>query len=205
MNPTLEYIIKKYNLDPTQPQPLQIAGIGRNGLAQIFAELKFNKGAEIGVDRGAFSEILCKVNPKLQLTSIDSWSTRSFEDPLNSSKKMQTQFDEHYQSAVRRLSNYNCNIVRKESLEAVKDIPDNSLDFVYIDANHNFAQIAQDLYEWQKKVKPGGIISGHDYSHFPPSKDNHVKDVVCAFIKAFEISPYFELGQDRYHSWFWVK
>jgi len=205
MNTALDYIVKKFNLDLAKALPIQIPGIGRNGLAELFFELGFTQGAEIGVDRGAFSEMLCKLNPKLHLTSIDSWSTHSFEDPHNSSSTMQVQFENHYQSAVRRLSRYNCDIVRKESLTAVKKIADNSLDFVYIDANHNFAKIANDLYEWQKKVRPGGIISGHDYLHFPPSKDNHVKDVVDAFVKAFEINPSFELGQDRYHSWFWVK
>lgn len=205
MNPTLDYITKKFNLDITGPQPIQIGSIGRVGLAELFAELGFKEGAEIGVDRGAFSEVLCKTNPKLHLTSIDFWSTSAFEDPHNTREVMQIQLDTHYKDAVNRLANYNCDIVRKASLNAVKEIPDNSLDFVYIDANHNFVQIAADLYEWQKKVRIGGIVSGHDYLHFPPSKDNHVKDVVDAFVKAFEISRYFELGIDRYHSWFWIK
>ena len=205
MNTALEYIVKKFNLDLTKTQPIQIGSIGRIGLAEAFAELGLNTGAEIGVDRGAFSEILCKANPKLQLFSIDPWSTAPFENPIYSAKSMQGQYERHRQDAEHRLSNYNCRIIRKESLEAVKGFADNSLDFVYIDANHNFINIASDIYRWEKKVKIGGFVSGHDYHHFPPARDNHVKHIVDAYVQAFEINPYFELGQDRYHSWFWVK
>jgi hypothetical protein len=202
---TLQHIVDKFHLDLSQSQSIQISNIGRTGLASLFSELKFKTGAEVGVDRGAFSEILCQSNPELKLYSIDSWSTFSFEDPLNSSPGMQDQFDRHYKSAKRKLSKYNCTIIKKESLDAVQDFSDNSLDFVYIDSNHSFINIAQDLYRWEKKVRVGGIVAGHDYRHFTPSKDNHVKHIVDAFTQAFEISPYFELGQDRYHSWFWVK
>lgn len=202
MNTPVNYIVKKFNLNLNQPQPVKIESIGRSGLAKLFAELGFKKGVEIGVDRGAFSEILCQANQKLQLFSIDAWSTSAFEDPLNTSEKMQKQFENHYQDAKRRLAHYNCKIIRKKSLDAVKDFEDNSLDFIYIDSNHNFVEVASDIYRWEKKVKVGGIISGHDYLHFPPTRDNHVKHVVDAYIRAFEISPYFELGQDRYPSGF---
>lgn len=205
MTKTLGYIVKKFSLDLSQPQPIRITDTGRVGLAKLFAELNFRKGAEVGVDRGAFSEILRQTNPQLQLFSIDAWSTSAFEDPRNSSPAMQKQYEDHYQDARRRLASYNCKIIRKKSLDAVKDFNDNSLDFVYIDSNHNFVEVAADIYRWEKKVKPGGIISGHDYFHFPPEKDNHVRHIVDAYVLAFEISPYFELGVDKYHSWFWVK
>lgn len=205
MKTTLDHIVNKFNLDLTNAQPIQVPNTGRSQLAELFAELEFTKGAEIGVDRGAFSEILCKANPNLHLLAIDAWSTSAFENPNNRTKKMALEVENHFQDATRRLSPYNCKIIREKSLVAAKKIANKFLDFVYIDADHNFAQIAQDLYVWSKKVKPGGIVAGHDYQHFAPAKDNHVKHVVDAFTKAFEISPYFELGIDRYHSWFFVK
>lgn len=205
MNPTLKFIVEKFNLDLSQPQPIQIPSIDRNDLAKIFSELDFKSGAEIGVDRGYFSEVICLANPNLHLFSIDSWSTSSFEDALNTSSFMQKQYDIHYKSTLNRLAKFNCQVVRKASLTAIEDFADNSLDFVYIDANHSFVNVADDIYRWEKKVKPGGIVAGHDYEHFPPSKDNHVKHVIDAYVKAFEISPYFELGQDKHHSWFWIK
>lgn len=205
MNSTLEYVLRKFEIDASQTQPILIERINRNDLSTLFAELGFTKGAEIGVDRGTFSEILCQNNPNLKLFSIDSWSTNSFENPQNKTNEMQKKFDTHYEDAKRRLSKYNCKIIKKESLSAVKDFTDGSLDFVYIDANHSFAEIAMDLFKWERKVRHGGIVSGHDYEHFYVGKDNHVKHIVDAYVQAFEITPYFELEQDKYHSWFWVK
>ena len=48
-------------------------------------------------------------------------------------------------------------------MDAVKDFKDESLDFVYIDANHGYESTKEDIREWSKKVKKGGIVSGHDY------------------------------------------
>ena len=205
MNKTLQFIVNKLKIDLSKPLPIKINEIGRNDLARIFADLGFTKGAEIGVDRGAFSEILCKSNPRLHLSSIDPWSIDAFEEPSNRTKAMKIQLENHYQDAKNRLAKYNCQVIRKKSMDAVQDFENNSLDFVYIDSNHNFVEVANDIYRWEKKVKPGGIVSGHDYEHFPLSQDNHVKHIVDAYAQAFEIPYYFELGIDRHHSWFWVK
>ena len=49
------------------------------------------------------------------------------------------------------------------SVDFAKTIPDNSLDFVYIDANHSYACVMDDMTAWTPKVRSGGIVSGHDY------------------------------------------
>jgi len=51
----------------------------------------------------------------------------------------------------------------KISTEASKDVPDNSLDLVYIDANHEYEFVMDDIKYWLPKIKKGGIICGHDY------------------------------------------
>lgn len=49
-------------------------------------------------------------------------------------------------------------------MEAVQKFDNNSLDFVYIDADHSYETTLEDITEWTKKVKPGGIVSGDDYT-----------------------------------------
>jgi FkbM family methyltransferase len=49
------------------------------------------------------------------------------------------------------------------SLEASPLIPHHSLDFVYIDARHDYDSVMEDLEAWFEKVRPGGVIAGHDY------------------------------------------
>jgi hypothetical protein len=57
---------------------------------------------------------------------------------------------------------------RMPSLEAVASYPDNSLDFVFIDADHSYQSVREDIIAWWPKVKNGGIISGHDYQMGTP-------------------------------------
>ena len=56
------------------------------------------------------------------------------------------------------------NIVRCLSTEAVLKYDDKSLDFVYIDANHAYEYVKQDIELWLPKIKCGGTLAGHDYN-----------------------------------------
>ena len=49
------------------------------------------------------------------------------------------------------------------SSEAVNKIYDNELDFVYIDGNHKYEYVKQDIILYRDKVKKGGLVSGHDF------------------------------------------
>ena len=53
--------------------------------------------------------------------------------------------------------------ILKPSVESSKDFEDNSLDFVYIDANHSYQSVKDDLNAWYPKLKVGGVICGHDF------------------------------------------
>jgi predicted O-methyltransferase YrrM len=55
------------------------------------------------------------------------------------------------------------NVVKMDSPTAVKNYKDNSLDFVFVDASHDYDSVIADLKAWYKKVKPGGIFAGDDY------------------------------------------
>jgi cephalosporin hydroxylase len=55
---------------------------------------------------------------------------------------------------------------RMTSLEGAATYEDHSLDFVFIDASHEYEDVIADLHAWYPKVKPGGVIAGHDYLVF---------------------------------------
>ncbi len=56
---------------------------------------------------------------------------------------------------------------RRLSVEAAADFADQSLDFVFIDARHTYVAASEDLAAWWPKVKPGGLLAGHEYVHSP--------------------------------------
>jgi predicted O-methyltransferase YrrM len=56
-----------------------------------------------------------------------------------------------------------------DSAQSAAQFPDNSLDFVFIDASHDYDSVKRDIKAWLPKVrKPNGIIAGHDYCEVWP-------------------------------------
>lgn len=50
-------------------------------------------------------------------------------------------------------------------MEASKNVPDESLDYIYVDARHDYCGAFEDMSAWWPKLKPGGILAGHDYQY----------------------------------------
>jgi len=121
-------------------------------------------GAEIGVSEGCFSDVLLEVCKPAILFLVDPWvhvaSAALRNDPANVGQKGQ---EARYTQVRQRLgSEPAVSIVRMYSLEAAKSFEDNFFDWVHIDADHTRA--GEDAEAWWSKVKPGGWLTGHDYT-----------------------------------------
>ena len=187
--------------------------IFHNNLGEIFKELGYKVGVELGVEQGVFSEILCKGNPDMLLYGVDAWDTyEGYREHVTQEK-----LDGFYDNVIHKMQLYNYSVIRGYSMDIVDSFDDGELDFVYIDANHTFPHFSQDLYYWEKKVRVGGMIAGHDYRKFRndvPAHAIHVVYVVNAFTQSYKIHPWFLLGsknkvpgmiRDNTRSWFWIK
>jgi hypothetical protein len=165
-------------------------------------------GVEVGVEQGKFAESLCKAG--LKLYAVDPFLI--YPDYRN--HLLQSVYDNFYEEAKERLKHYDCTIIKKTSMEALDDFEDESLDFVYIDGNHDFKYVAEDIVEWTKKVRKGGVVSGHDYIYIKRKSDPvRAKFVINAYMKAYEIQNWYVLGRrqkiegekrDKSRSWFFV-
>jgi predicted O-methyltransferase YrrM len=68
---------------------------------------------------------------------------------------------------------------RMLSHEAVERFEDNSLDFVFIDASHDYDNVMNDLKAWYPKVKQNGVFAGHDYIQSWPGVKKAVGEFFC--------------------------
>lgn len=183
---------------------VEIPDSSRDELPQFFVEMGYKIGAEIGVYKGEFTEKFCRAG--LKHYAIDPWKSY---DGSGRSQKLQERQDFLYGHTQRILAPYpDCTIIRKTSMDAINDFEDKSLDYVYVDGNHAFRYIAEDIYEWSHKVRNGGVISGHDYFNTIPSASNvlcHVSTIVDAYTKLYDIKDWYVFGRkDKYLSWMWI-
>ena len=159
----------------------------RKEFIQMLAERGAKSGVEVGTDHGQYAQQLCEGIPGLHLTCVDPWVAYTEGKEVHT----QEEVDQIYREAVDRLRPYNVDTDPRTSMQAVESIEDNSLDFVFIDGNHSYEFVKEDIREWYKKVKPGGIIAGHDYK-IDPENDYGVIEAVGEYVKENNISPLFE-------------
>jgi predicted O-methyltransferase YrrM len=120
------------------------------------------EGCEVGVWRGTNAAVLLEEFPQLFLYMVDHYEARkslSIDAP-------QEVFNDAWKSAL-DLTNFadgRRQLLLMESFVAATKVMEESLDFVFIDASHDYQSTSRDIELWAPKVKPGGILCGHDYN-----------------------------------------
>lgn len=156
-------------------------------------------GVEVGTHTGWFSDKLLRGSDLSTLFSVDTWHESEPGLPVGMGSIDCFQLAartlwEHYPRSV---------MIRKESTVAAELFPDKSLDFVYIDANHDYPHVVADILAWYPKMKPGGLFCGHDYNLISPE----VRQAVSEFVSREKLTLYLtELdfiheGQHEIRSW----
>lgn len=143
----------------------------------LYSEMvrKFPSGSrfvELGVwyGRSSFymaSEIV-KSKKSIRLFSID-WFLKS---PIEAVKNNLDRFD--FVDVIKMRSDYAADLFK-----------DGTIDFCFIDADHNYEGVKRDILAWLPKIKKGGIIAGHDYGN---ERYPGVKQAVDELLKAEKVS-----------------
>jgi hypothetical protein len=211
---TLEFLRKKYKLDYTKPSPHIFLCSRYDEALELFGELGLKRGAEIGVYRGGYSnDILTRLPGCEHLIGVDIWAR--YEDYLHqgvmpdltttAEATARAVFDSHGDRAT---------LIKGYSTEVAKTIPNESLDFVFIDANHSYEYVVADIAAWLPKLRKGGIIYGHDYQDFSNQRLRwdymHVVDAVNGWVRSYKVNPWFlmkRVNKKRRDTfcWMWVK
>jgi len=187
---------------PDTALPIHL-NVGRSYLSQMIKDRGFTRGAEIGVWEGGFAAKLLAPNPGLELICVDPWqSLDDYKEGKNDPKRMAAA----YATARATLAPYTCTFLKMTSSAAAPKVPDGSLDFCYIDGNHLFDHVLNDIQLWLPKVRSGGIIAGHDYTSKKTLKSFiQVDRAVNQYTRDHSIDPWFILAGDKSASWLWVK
>lgn len=126
--------------------------------------------AELGVNAGDFSSEILKLCEPKQLHLIDIWGSERYHDGL---------FDGVKDRFKEQIENGTVVIHRMLSVEAASLFTDGFFDFVYIDTAHDYLTTRDELKAYASKMKPDGILAGHDYN-----KGNWVKGFRYGVIEA---------------------
>jgi hypothetical protein len=162
-------------------------------------------GAEIGVADGAYSAAILEAAEPSELHLIDPWShLEEGTDPLQGSELLTSvdrarrlgarfgapalnhQGDLQHARVVERFrDDPRVRVHRQYSYKAAGDFEDGSFDFVYLDGNHHYEFVLRDLHDFAAKLKPGGLLFGHDFFEDPFARKERygVIDAVGTFVK----------------------
>lgn len=130
-------------------------------IPQILHQIGARKGVEIGVFKAQYTKSL-----------LESWSgTMYMVDPWRPLGEEYIDASNHknhqtaYAEAMDNIRGYEDRAFMLRGLgeELVKLFADDSLDFVYIDGNHAYDYVKQDMELWWPKLRKGGLFAGHDY------------------------------------------
>src|SRR5688572_30054021 len=141
MKRTIDIMCGTLRVTPASEGPTILRQCGRRELCQVFAEAGFRAGAEVGVWSGHFSQFICRMVPGVHLRCVDPWAPYA---EYHERKNDQARLEAAYQEAMARLAPYRCTVMRMSSTDAASLVPNGSLDFVYIDGNHERAFVEAD-------------------------------------------------------------
>jgi hypothetical protein len=143
----------------------------RDTLTKLVRKHGWTTGAELGVDKGILYERLLHDYPELYLIGVDTC-------PVPHRRKRCEDIAAQYSPRASLL------IMRTD--EACVLVPDGSLDFVFIDADHSYASVRDDIANWRGKVRAGGWIGGHDYNRKWPGVVQAVDEAFGARVKVYQ-------------------
>ena len=135
-------------------------------ISDLVRDHGWTHGCEVGVKQGENLFFIMDHCPDLIMTGVDAWEKQLSEKDGEDYRHWD--MEGMYKGVAEKAKKYGERllIIKNWSTEAAKIFADNSLDFVFIDAQHTYDSLKADIEAWEPKIKKGGYMLGHDI-HFP--------------------------------------
>jgi predicted O-methyltransferase YrrM len=161
------------------PTDFKLKGGHRPYLAALVNKHKWTRGAELGVFKGTTFFHLLQSCPQLTLIGVDQWKQiePSWHGETYAQWDMKAIGEQMRQEALRY--GERAIVIHASTVKAAEQIQDESLDFIFVDAEHSYEAAKADILAWAPKVKPSGWLLGHDINW--PTVKQAVDEVVPGY------------------------
>jgi predicted O-methyltransferase YrrM len=165
-------------------------------LIHVITEYKFKLGVEIGVQTGVTTQLLLRHCPELSMIGIDPWCEQKNNKGPNQFFDRRWNHRRARAKAQNRVRSFGsrCKLIEGFSHEVVSHFKDGMFCFVFVDGDHSYKSCKRDIELWRPKVRPGGLLCGHDINWLS------VRTAVEEMLPGFE---YNDKTED-YMWWYWV-
>lgn len=193
-------VIDRFAPVPSWDSPTTIGS--RIELYQMFAKRGYKVGCEVGVFDGRNAVNILNSIPNVKLYLVDPFCDYDGCRIVRGNRIKVARDRAHRAIGNRAI------FIEKMSEDCFKEMPE--LDFVYIDGNHSYDFAMLDILMWSRRVRKGGIVSGHDYFD-DPKRNCGVRSAVDDYVRQHGIKlnitekirePH---TKNSVRSWWWVK
>ena len=180
-----------------------LTGATRAEFPAMLGRLGYVYGAEVGVEQGQnAARILTGWRGRLLL--VDCWAQQPLAVYCDQAAYWSDADQEaNYQKTLAAMAPFGgrATVRRMMSAEAAGQLADGELDFVYLDANHEYSAVLAELALWYPKVRRGGMISGHDF--LDAGRPFGVASAVREFVRELPVA--LEVAPEDWANWHFVK
>jgi hypothetical protein len=130
----------------------------------FITQFNWKIGVEVGVNEGENIFEIAKNNSKLKIYGVDPYKIQK-ENILYNEEYTDKSLNIISRKMLKEALRYpNLEIIVDTSFNASKQFDKESIDFVFIDGDHSYGSVKDDIKYWEPKVKENGLIMGHDYN-----------------------------------------
>lgn len=120
----------------------------------------------MGVLRGETFLHLLDTCPDLHMVGVDLWRPLPESDAPGSRSYAQHDLEGYHEAISRTVKQFGVRaaLLRMDTAKAAEAFPDGHFDFVFLDADHTYEGVSRDIEAWLPKIRPGGMMLGHDFN-----------------------------------------